>query len=255
MLTITDLVVGYGATEVLRGLSLDVPEGTMACILGHNGAGKSTLLRAVAGLHKPRSGSVNFNGNDATGTGIDRLVRSGLILCPSGRHVFARSSVEFNLQMGAYALGRKAQAARDLDDMYARFPILAQYRREPAGQLSGGQQQIVAIARALMGRPRMLLMDEPSMGLSPRAATDVFSVIADVRAEGMTILMAEQNVKKALQASDTAYVIDAGVVSLGGPAADLLESEEIKDAFLGGSPAPSARPLNFEPVPPPPPRE
>jgi branched-chain amino acid transport system ATP-binding protein len=195
-------------------------------------------------LRKPLSGTITFDGDDITGMPIERLVRSGLILCPSGRHVFARSSVEFNLEMGAYALRDRAQAARDLTAMYDRFPILADHRRDLAGQLSGGQQQLVAIARALMGRPRLLLMDEPSMGLAPRAATDVFAVIESVKAEGMTIMLAEQNVRKALLASDTAYVIDNGVVSLGGRASDLMQSEDIKDAFLGGSPAGPSSPAH-----------
>jgi len=236
-LRIEGLVAGYGVVEVLRGIDLDVQPGTMVTVLGHNGAGKSTLLRAISGLLKVRKGGVFLDDMDVTNARTDDLVRRGLVHCPVGRRLFPRSTVAQNLALGAYTRKDRAEVRRELDETYERFPMLSDLRHEKAGSLSGGQQQLVAIARSLMARPQVLLLDEPSMGLSPRAAQEVFDHIATLRDGGLAVLMAEQSVRRSLAISDTAAVIEGGLVVLHDTSAALMSSEQIQEAFLGGAQA------------------
>ena len=237
-LTISGLVAGYGVVDVLKGIDLEVPPGQMATVLGHNGAGKSTLLLAVSGLLRVRKGKVELDGRDITNARTDQLVHLGLVHCPVGRRLFPRSTVAYNLAMGAFTRRDRAAVHRDLDGLYERFPQLSAIRDERAGTLSGGQQQLVAIARSLMSHPRVLLLDEPSMGLAPRAAKEVFNLVAELRDGGLTVLMAEQSVRRSLSISDNAAVIEGGRVILQGDSDALLGSTEIQEAFLGGTAGP-----------------
>ncbi|HEY0188364.1 MAG TPA: ABC transporter ATP-binding protein [Cellulomonas sp.] len=233
MLEITGLTVGYGRLDVLRGLDLSLGFREVVGVLGHNGAGKSTLLKALSGTLRPQTGSMTVDGAEIVGRTPAQIVRAGLVHCPVGRRLFENETVEFNVRIGAYTRTDRAGIARDLAMWRDRFPILATMARRRAGDLSGGQQQIVALVRAMMARPRVLLLDEPSMGLSPRAADEVFAVIAGLRDQGVTILIAEQNVGRVLALADRAVVIETGRIVLSGASAQLRESDEIRTAFLG----------------------
>jgi len=229
LLEIHDLHTSYGAIKALRGISFSVEQGQVVSLIGANGAGKSTTLNTISGLLKPSSGRVVFDGHDITGTRADRVTRSGLIQVPEGRQVIAPMSVYENLIIGA----RKATQHADLDDIYARFPRLAERRDQRAGLLSGGEQQMLAVGRALMMHPRLLMLDEPSMGLAPLMVNEIFRIIGDIKAQGIPILLVEQNARKALQIADRAYVLDRGQIAHEGDAASLRADSSVLAAYLG----------------------
>jgi branched-chain amino acid transport system ATP-binding protein len=234
MLVVEDIVTAYGQIVALKGVSLHVEAGEVVCLLGANGAGKSTLINTVSGILRPRSGRVLFDGRDITGLKTSRVAGMGMTEVPEGRGIFAQMSVQENLLMGAHLRGDRADVERDVQAMYARFPVLAERRRNKAGVLSGGEQQMLALARALMARPRLLLLDEPSMGLAPLMVNAVFENIRQIAASGMTILLVEQNARLALEISDRAYVLENGEMAMSGPARELMQSDMVKEAYLGG---------------------
>ena len=234
MLEVQDIVTAYGQIVALKGVSLRVDAGEVVSLLGANGAGKSTLINTVAGILRPRSGLVRFDGRDITGVDASRVVGMGLTEVPEGRGVFAQMSVQENLLMGAHRRADASGIDQDLQAMYERFPVLAERRRNKAGVLSGGEQQMLALARALMARPRMLLLDEPSMGLSPLMVESVFGTIRQIAASGMTILLVEQNARLALEIASRAYVLENGEIVMSGSSEELLASDVVKEAYLGG---------------------
>lgn len=236
MLKVTDLNVYYGAIHALKGLSFEVAEGEIVSLIGANGAGKTTAMHTISGLLRSRTGSIEFMGTDIAKTEPHRIVRMGLAQVPEGRRVFASLSVLENLEMGAYIRtgAAKKDIEQDLEMVFTRFPRLRERRRQVAGTLSGGEQQMLAIGRALMSRPKMLLLDEPSMGLSPILVQEIFSCITEVNRSGTTILLVEQNAKMALTVSNRAYVLETGAVVLEGEASTLLDNEQVKKAYLGG---------------------
>ena len=234
MLRVRDLVSSYGKLDVLRGISLDADEGRITCLLGPNGAGKTTTLFTIAGILSARSGSVLLNGEDLTRLPAPRVVSRGIALVPENRLVFPRMNVEENLHAGAYA--RRASAAEiaaDIADLYRRFPRLEARRDQLAGTLSGGEQQMLAIARGLMARPRILLMDEPSVGLAPLIVDEIFRIIRELNAEGVTILLVEQNAHMALTVAHKFYLIEGGEITFSGSPGELEEDEVIRRAYLG----------------------
>ena len=234
MLRVRDLVSSYGKLDVLRGISLDAAEGRITCLLGPNGAGKTTTLFTIAGILSARSGSVLLNGEDLTRLPAPRVVSRGIALVPENRLVFPRMNVEENLRAGAYA--RRASAAEiaaDIADLYRRFPRLEARRDQFAGTLSGGEQQMLAIARGLMARPRILLMDEPSVGLAPLIVDEIFRIIQELNAEGVTILLVEQNARMALTVAHKFYLIEGGEITFSGSPGELEEDEVIRRAYLG----------------------
>ncbi len=234
MLAVEDIVTAYGQIVALKGVSLHVEAGEVVCLLGANGAGKSTLINTVSGILRPRSGRVLFNGTDITGQKTSRVAGMGMTEVPEGRGIFAQMSVQENLLMGAHLRSDKAEVERDVQATYARFPVLAERRRNKAGVLSGGEQQMLALARALMARPKLLLLDEPSMGLAPLMVEAVFENIKQIAASGMTILLVEQNARLALEISDRAYVLENGEMAMSGPASELMQSDMVREAYLGG---------------------
>jgi len=233
MLTLKSLQAGYGRLPVLKGISLHVRQGEVVTLIGGNGAGKTTTLRAISGLLPPRKGAIEFAGHDLTRFAPERIVTLGLALVPEGRRVFRTLSVTANLELGAYHRRDKAAVRRDLEDIRARFPILKERAHQAAGTLSGGEQQILAIGRALMARPRLLMLDEPSMGLAPRMVTQVYHILAELKARGTTILLVEQNARAALKVADRGYVLETGRIILDGAAADLRDDPEVQRAYLG----------------------
>jgi branched-chain amino acid transport system ATP-binding protein len=233
MLKIEDLVVGYGFAEVLHGVSLEVREGEVVAVVGANGAGKSTLLRAISGLLRPRRGTIIFRGDRIDGAPPQKIVRKGIVHIPEGRRVFPYSTVEENLLAGAYVRKDQAAVADDRDRHYQRFPVLYARRRNLASTLSGGEQQMLAISRGLMSRPRLILMDEPSLGLSPVMVDRVFDIVRDLHSEGTSILLVEQNATRALDIADRAYVLVTGEVTLEGNGRTLLQNEEVQRSYLG----------------------
>jgi len=230
-LEVRGLVAGYGRIEALHGIDLDVGAGELVALVGANGAGKTTLLRAVSGLIKASQGSVTLNGRDISRDSADARVRAGLSQVLEGRQVFGPMSVQDNLLLGSYT--RPERREERLEAMYTLFPVLKEKHLLAAGTLSGGQQQMLAIARALMSEPKVLLLDEPSMGLAPLLVREIFAVIARLKAEGIPILLVEQNAHAALSVADVGYVLETGRIALGGPAGDLLRDERIKAAYLG----------------------
>lgn len=230
-LEVRDLRVSYGVVEAVRGLTFDVPNRSLVSLLGANGAGKSSTLAAIAGLVRPASGQVLLNGEDVTGWSSHRLVEAGLVLVPEGREILTTLTVEENLRLGAWYT--RDRFGEGLADVYDRFQVLADRRRLTAGSLSGGEQQMLAIARALLARPRVLLLDEPSMGLAPKLVDEVFAVIDRIRAEGTTVLLIEQNARRALRVADHGYVMETGELVLQGTAEDLLTDRKVVDAYLG----------------------
>ena len=233
MLEIKDLHVSYGGIQALRGVSLTVPEGKIVTLIGANGAGKSTLMRTISGLVKAQSGSILWNGQEVLGRPIDQIVASGIAMSPEGRRVFADLTVVENLKIGAYLRRDKAEMEQDLEWVYSLFPRLKERSWQSAGTLSGGEQQMLAVGRALMAKPKMILMDEPSMGLSPLLVKEIFKIIQEVNKQGITILLVEQNAKMALSISDRAYVLETGSIRIEGNAADLLKDPRVKKAYLG----------------------
>ena len=234
MLEIRDLVCGYGGVTALRGISLDVKLGQLVALIGANGAGKSTALRAISGLVPPRSGSMVFDGRNITGARPPRVLACGIAHCPEGRKVFPHMSVEENLMMGAYLRTSKAEIVADRDRIYADFPRLAERRRQAAGTLSGGEQQMLGIGRALMSRPRLIMFDEPSLGLAPNIVERTFAIIRRIRDAGTTVLLVEQNAFAALEMCDNAYLLESGKIVLSGPGKQLIENEHVRKAYLGG---------------------
>ncbi|HUO63423.1 MAG TPA: ABC transporter ATP-binding protein [Terriglobales bacterium] len=234
MLTLEGVSVAYGAVEVLHDVSLRVDEGEMVCLLGANGAGKSTTVRTISGLLRPKSGVITFRGQRLDGRPAHAVLTRGIAQCPEGRRIFPEMTVRENLEMGAYVRGGEGARAEDLERVFHHFPKLKERAGQLGGTLSGGEQQMLAIARALMSGPRLLLLDEPSLGLAPTMVATVFRVIREIRRQGVTVLMVEQNAALALQMADRAYVMESGRIALGGPAKDLLHNAEIRRAYLGG---------------------
>ena len=234
MLEADNISVYYDSIQALKGVSLKVDEGEMVTIVGSNGAGKTTTLLTISGILRPRHGSVRFRGQDITATAPHEIVRRGISHCPEGRQIFTGLTVAENLMMGAYQRQDRDGVARDLQWIHSLFPILASRRRQPAGTLSGGEQQMLSIARALMSRPKVLLLDEPSLGLAPLLVDTIFDVIRKLRAEGATVLLVEQNAYQALRIADRAYVLETGRIKLEGAAHELATNEEVKKAYLGG---------------------
>lgn len=231
ILEVRDLVVKYGGIEAVRGISFDVPEGEVVTLIGANGAGKSSTLRSVVGLEKPAEGSIKFNGEELIGQRTENIVKKGITLVPEGRRVFVNLSVYENLRMGAYM--RSDDLNSDLEWVYQLFPRLKERSWQPAGTLSGGEQQMLAIARALMSRPKLIMMDEPSLGLAPIIVQDVFSIIRQINQQGVTILLVEQNANMALHTADRGYVMETGKITMSGTGNELAENDEIKAAYLG----------------------
>ena len=231
MLEIKELNVSYGAVHAIHGESIKVNDGEIVSLIGANGAGKTTILRTISGLKKADSGEIIFDGADLRKTEPSKIISLKLAHVPEGRHIFPDMTVEENLEMGAYADATNAEAV--MEDVYERFPRLKERRKQLAGTLSGGEQQMLAVGRALMAQPKMILMDEPSMGLSPLLVKEIFSIIKEVNKKGITILLVEQNAKMALSISDRAYVLETGKITIEGPAQDLLNDERVKKAYLG----------------------
>ncbi|GAB4365897.1 MAG: ABC transporter ATP-binding protein [Deltaproteobacteria bacterium] len=233
MLEVRGLSARYGNIQALKGIDLVVEEGTIACLLGANGAGKSTFLRTVAGLHPPCTGRILYRGESIAGLSPHRIVREGIVLVPEGRAILGRMTVLENLEMGAY-VRRDGAVKEDIRRILERFPILGERRRQPGGSLSGGEQQMLAIARALLAHPRLLLLDEPSLGLAPRIVAEIFRIVREINREGTTVLLVEQNVRQALSVSRRGYVLETGRIVHAGDARELLGDPRIQDAYLGG---------------------
>jgi len=234
VLAIDGLRVWYGPTEVLRGVTLTVPESEIVALLGGNGSGKSTTLNAVSGFLRPTAGTITFAGRRIDGLATDAIVKAGIVQIPQGREVFSGLTIEENLELGAVIRRDSAGVRVDLERLYARFPRLAERRRQRAGTLSGGEQQMLAIARALMARPRMLLMDEPSAGLAPVMVQEIARVIDELHRDGLTILLVEQNVGVALSLASVAHIIRDGVIAVTGAARDLVDNPDVVKSYLGG---------------------
>lgn len=233
MLEIKDLEVFYGMIQAIKGVSFDVNEGEVIALIGANGAGKTTILHTITGLINAQKGSVWFEGKDITKVPAHKIVSMGMAHVPEGRRVFANLTVLQNLKMGAYTRKDKTEIEQTLDSIYKRFPRLMERQNQLAGTLSGGEQQMLAMGRALMSHPKIILMDEPSMGLSPIFVNEIFDIIKSVSASGTTVLLVEQNAKKALSIADRAYVLETGKIVLSGKASDLLNNDSIKKAYLG----------------------
>ncbi len=234
MLRVTDLHVGYGAIRALKGVSLEVNDGEVVALIGANGAGKSTLLRTISGLLKPTTGYITFEERSIRGMAEDKVVRLGILQVQEGRGILTRMTVRENLEMGAYGRSDKAGIRRDMELVFDKFPVLRDRQRQFGATLSGGEQQMLAIGRALMANPKLLMLDEPSLGLAPMLVSEIFRTIMDFKREGRTILLVEQNAKKALQCADRGYVLETGTMVLSGSGADLLDSQEVQAAYLGG---------------------
>ena len=232
MLKIEDMHVYYGAIHAIKGVSFEVGEGEIVALIGANGAGKSTILKTVSGLMHPRSGSISFCGQDIAHTDAYKLLRTGLAHVPEGRRIFLQMSVQENLEMGAYI--HKEVNKDDLERVFEYFPRLKERRKQVAGTLSGGEQQMLAMGRALMSKPKLLMLDEPSMGLAPILVDQIFEIIKELHRNGTTILLVEQNARKDLQIADRAYVLETGNITLTGTGAELASSDAVKKAYLGG---------------------
>ena len=233
MLEIKDLNVFYGAIHALKGISLTVDEGELVSLIGANGAGKTTTLHTISGLLTAASGSITLDGKDLQKVAPNKIISMGLAHVPEGRHVFARMTVEENLRMGAYIIKDQKKISENLENVYSHFPRLKERSRQLAGTLSGGEQQMLATGRALMTNPKIVLMDEPSMGLSPLLVKEIFSIIQELHDSGITILLVEQNAKMALAVSDRAYVLETGCISMSGKASELAEDDRVRKAYLG----------------------
>lgn len=233
MLEIENLEVYYGAINALKGISFNVEQGEIIALIGANGAGKTTTLHTITGLIPARSGTIRLNGKDITKTPAHKIVSMGMAHVPEGRRVFAQLSVYENLTLGAYTRKDKAEIAESLEHVFERFPRLKERRTQSAGTLSGGEQQMLAMGRALMSKPSIILMDEPSMGLSPLYVNEIFDIIREINESGTTVLLVEQNAKKALSMANRAYVLETGKISLSGDAKELMNDEKVKKAYLG----------------------
>ena len=231
ILSIKDLKVNYGGIEAVKGISFDVPEGSIVTLIGANGAGKSSTLRTVAGLVKPKSGTIEFKGENISGKSSIDIVKRGITLVPEGRRIFPDLTVLENLKIGAYL--RKDDLKSDIEWVYSLFPRLKERAWQAGGTLSGGEQQMLAVGRALMSRPKLMMMDEPSLGLAPIVVRDIFKIIREINKKGVTIMLIEQNANMALQTADYAYVLETGRISMSGTGAELLANEDVKKAYLG----------------------
>lgn len=231
MLKIENLKVNYGGIEAVKGISFDIKQGEIVTLIGANGAGKSTTLRTISSLVKPASGSINFLGNDITGIPAHQIVKAGITLCPEGRHIFPDMTVLENIKIGAYL--RNDNLDKDIEKVYNLFPILKERNWQLAGTLSGGEQQMLAVARGLMSNPKLMMLDEPSLGLAPLVVKDIFNVITEINKTGVTILLVEQNANMALKIADRAYVLETGRITMQGTGKELIENEKIKEAYLG----------------------
>lgn len=234
MLQLKDVNLYYGVIHALKGITLNINQGEIVTLVGSNGAGKSSTLRAISGIEKISSGSIEFNGKDITKTNASDIVTLGLSQVPEGRRVFPQMSVMENLEMGAYTRKDKGEIKKDFEKIFAIFPRLLERKSQLSGTLSGGEQQMLAMGRALMSRPKLLLLDEPSMGLAPLVVKEIFNIIKDINKEGTTVLLVEQNASMALKVADRAYIIANGEIELEGKAQDLLHDEKVKKAYLGG---------------------
>ena len=232
MLKIDDIHVYYGAIHAIKGISFEVKEGEIVALIGANGAGKSTILKTVSGLMHPRSGNISFCGENITHTEAYKLLRHGLAHVPEGRRIFLQMTVQENLEMGAYI--NKEVSQKDLEMVFNYFPRLKERRKQIAGTLSGGEQQMLAMSRALMSHPKLMMLDEPSMGLAPILVDQIFDIIKELHKAGTTILLVERNARKALQVADRAYVLETGNITLSGTGAELASSDAVKKAYLGG---------------------
>ena len=235
MLKVTNLKVSYGGIEALKGISFDVEQGQIVTLIGANGAGKSTTLRTISGLVTPVSGSVNFMGQDITGHNPQRIVADGIVQVPEGRRIFPNLTVKENLKIGAYLRKDKDEIENGIKDIYRRFPRLKEREWQLAGTLSGGEQQMLAVGRAMMAKPKLMMMDEPSLGLAPLVVKDIFSIIRDLKSEGITILLIEQNANAALRCADYALVMETGRITLTGTGEELLNNPKVKEAYLGSN--------------------
>lgn len=234
MLELTGVVSGYGNITALKSIDLSVPEGKIVSLIGANGAGKSTTMRTIMGLVKAQAGSITFEGQDLTKLKTHEIVKAGISLVPEGRQILQDMTVYENLEMGAYIRNDKAEIVEDIKKVFKRFPILDERSYQLGGTLSGGQQQMLAIGRALMARPKLLLLDEPSMGLAPLVVNEIFEVIKEISQEGTTVLLVEQNVRQALKIADYAYVLETGKMVLHGPAEEVRHDPRVMEAYLGG---------------------
>ena len=234
ILSFSDLNVYYGSIHAVKGISFEVNEGEVVTLIGANGAGKSTTLNTVAGLLKPRSGKIEFAGEFLVGVPAHTIVGRGMALCPEGRRVFLQMSVRENLEMGAFTRRDAAEVADTLEMVFERFPRLKERETQVAGTLSGGEQQMLAMGRALMSKPRLLMLDEPSMGLAPILVSEIFDIIRSLHEAGTTVLLVEQNARMALSVADRAYVLETGRISMSGPAQDLANDDRVRKAYLGG---------------------
>lgn len=233
MLDVRNIDVAYGGIRAVRQLSLQVHPGELVALIGANGAGKSTTLRAICGLVPLAAGSIHYQGQSLAGQPVHSMVRQGLVMVPEGRGIFPQLTIEENLHMGAYTRRDKVGIVEDLDNVYTRFPRLAERRKQTAGTLSGGEQQMLAMGRAILAQPKLLLLDEPTMGLAPIMVDKIFEVIHDIANQGVTILLIEQNARLALEASQRGYVLESGELTLQGPAQDLLHDPKVRAAYLG----------------------
>ena len=233
MLEIKDLCVSYGAIDAVKGISLKVNDGEIVSLIGANGAGKTTTLHTITGLVPAKSGSITYDGHDLLKTHANKIVTLGMAHVPEGRHVFTRMSVQENLEMGAFSLKDQSSLGKDLEMVFDYFPRLKERRRQLAGTLSGGEQQMLAMGRALMSKPKLLMLDEPSLGLAPIVVREIFDIIRTVNQQGITVLLNEQNANMALKVADYAYVLETGTLTLSGTGAELLTNEQVKAAYLG----------------------
>ena len=234
MLAVNDINVYYGAIHAIKGISLTVDEGEIVTLIGANGAGKSTTLRTISGLLKPKTGTINFLGKEIAGMPAHKIVREGISQVPEGRRIFAEMTVQENLELGAFTRTDTAEIQADFKRVFGRFPRLEERRLQQAGTLSGGEQQMLAMGRALMSRPKLLLLDEPSMGLAPLLIREIFNIIVDINKTGTTVLLVEQNANMALSIANRAYVLETGRITISGDAKELAASEKIRKAYLGG---------------------
>ncbi|MBQ8389621.1 MAG: ABC transporter ATP-binding protein [Oscillibacter sp.] len=233
MLKIENLHVSYGGIQALRGISLEVPDGKIVTLIGANGAGKSTTLRTISGLVKASNGSITWNGEELLGKPIDKIVTSGIAMSPEGRRVFPDMTVLENLKIGAYLRKDKAEIEKDIQWVYSLFPRLEERHWQLAGTLSGGEQQMLAVGRALMSRPKLMMLDEPSLGLAPLVVQDIFTILREINRQGVTVLLIEQNANMALKIADLAYVLETGNITMSGTGAELLVNEKVREAYLG----------------------
>jgi len=234
MLTIKDLDVYYGVIHALKGVNIEVDDGEIVALIGTNGAGKSTLLKTISGILKPKNGLIEFGNQQLTKITAPKIVESGITQVPEGRRIFTGLTVLENLQLGAYLRKDKAEIEKDIEGIYVRFPILRMRKNQDASTLSGGEQQMLAIGRALMSKPKIILLDEPSMGLAPILVKEIFSIIQEINKQGVTVLLVEQNARMALSIADKAYVLENGKIVLSGTGDELASSDEVKKVYLGG---------------------